>query len=240
MTHHITRRAFLRGIGAVVALPALESLAASSGAFPVRMAHLYMANGVHPEMWTPKGTGREFELSPTLSPLAEMKNDIVVLSELWNAASNTGDGHYVKTSGYLTSTTITRTTGEALNSNGISMDQLAARKVGILTPLPSLELGLERPATGVDTNVGYTQLYGAHIAWNQPTIPLSKEINPREAFDRMFRTFRDSIIVLSYSSNGFPDRDELETLLRRYKGSVTAFEKPHRYHFGTHCTAPLT
>ncbi len=176
-------------MGAVVALPVLESMAASSGgsAFPVRMAHLYMANGVHPDMWTPKGTGREFELSPTLMPLARFKDDILVLSELWNAASNTGDGHYVKTSGYLTSTTITRTTGDELNSNGVSMDQLAARKVGILTPLPSLELGMEPPATGVDTNVGYTQLYGAHIAWNQPTIPLSKEINPRQAFDRMFR-----------------------------------------------------
>ena len=107
MNTQITRRAFLKGIGATVALPALESLAASTGvaAFPVRMAHLYMANGVHPEMWTPKGAGSEFALSPTLSPLAEVKSEIIVLSELWNAASNTGDGHYVKTSGYLTSTT---------------------------------------------------------------------------------------------------------------------------------------
>jgi hypothetical protein len=185
----ITRRAFLKGIGATIALPALESIAASSGAqaFPVRMAHLYMANGVHPDMWAPKGNGADFVLSPTLAPLAELRGEIMVLSELWNAASNTGDGHYVKTSGYLTSTTITRTTGDELNSNGVSMDQVAARKLGILTPLPSLELGLEPPATGVDTNVGYTQLYGAHIAWNQPTIPLAKEINPKLAFDRMFR-----------------------------------------------------
>ena len=71
MKSDIPRRAFLRGIGAVVALPMLESMAATS-AFPVRMAHLYMANGVHPEMWTPKGTGRDFELSPTfLSRLIE-------------------------------------------------------------------------------------------------------------------------------------------------------------------------
>lgn len=189
MNTPINRRTFLKGVGAVIALPALEftSGAAEKTAFPVRMAHLYMANGVHPDMWTPKCAGREFELSPTLTPLADVKNEILVLSELWNAASNTGDGHYVKTSGYLTSTTITRTTGEALNSNGVSMDQLAAQKIGILTPLPSLELGLEPPATGVDTNVGYTQLYGAHIAWNQPTIPLAKEINPKQAFDRLFR-----------------------------------------------------
>lgn len=61
------------------------------------------------------------------------------------------------------------------------------KKIGNLTPLPSLELGIEPPATGVDTNVGYTQLYGAHIAWSQPTLPLAKEINPKLAFERLFR-----------------------------------------------------
>ena len=188
MNTNVTRRTMLKGIGATLALPVLEAmLPAAATRFPVRMAHLYMANGVHPEMWTPCGTGADFELSPSLSPLTGVKMDIVVLSELWNAASNTGDGHYVKTSGFLTSTTITRTTGDELNSNGISMDQVAARKIGILTPLPSLELGIEPPATGVDTNVGYTQLYGAHIAWSQPTTPLAKEINPKLAFDRLFR-----------------------------------------------------
>ena len=183
----VNRRTFLKGLGATLALPYFESLAAPAAGRPVRMAVLYMANGVHSDAWKPSGAGREFELSPTLSPLANVKDDLLVLSELWNKASDTGDGHYVKTGGFLTSTTITRTTGEALNSNGISMDQLAAKKVGILTPLPSLELGLEPPATGVDSNVGYTQLYGAHIAWSQPTTPLAKEINPRQAFDRLFR-----------------------------------------------------
>ena len=188
MNTNITRRTMLKGLGAVMALPVLEAmLPAAASRFPVRMAHLYMANGIHPDMWTPEGRGAEFELSPTLSPLAAVKNDILVMSELWNAASNTGDGHYVKTGGYLTSTTITHTTGDELNSNGISVDQVAAKKIGILTPLPSLELGIEPPATGVDTNVGYTQLYGAHISWSQPTTPLAKEINPKLAFDRLFR-----------------------------------------------------
>jgi Protein of unknown function (DUF1552) len=182
-----TRRTFLKGIGATLAVPWLESLAAPAAASPVRMAVLYMANGVNASAWQPKGAGRDFELSPTLAPLAPVKDDLLVLNELWNRASDTGDGHYVKTGGFLTSTTITRTTGENLNSNGISMDQIAARKVGILTPLPSLELGIEPPATGVDANVGYTQLYGAHIAWSQPTTPLAKEINPKLAFDRLFR-----------------------------------------------------
>ncbi|HKN71851.1 MAG TPA: DNA adenine methylase [Terriglobales bacterium] len=68
----------------------------------------------------------------------------------------------------------------------------------------------------------------------KPYTPFSYRKSVIEAFDRLFRMYRDSIIVLSYSSNGYPDREELESLLRRYKGTVTAFEKPHRYHFGTH------
>jgi hypothetical protein len=183
----LTRRTFLRGLGATLALPYLESIAAPAAKPPVRMAILYMANGANMSEWLPKTAGREFELSPSLSPLAARKQDILVMSQLWNRASNTGDGHYVKTGGYLTSTTITRTTGDHLNSNGISMDQIAAKRIGLYTPLPSLELGLEPPSTGIDANVGYTQLYGAHIAWSQPTTPLAKEINPKLAFDRLFR-----------------------------------------------------
>jgi DNA adenine methylase/adenine-specific DNA-methyltransferase len=68
----------------------------------------------------------------------------------------------------------------------------------------------------------------------KPYTPFSYRKTAIDAFDRLFRMYRDSVIVLSYSSNGFPDRDELERLLRRYKRAVTAFERPHRYHFGTH------
>ncbi|MDB6170883.1 MAG: hypothetical protein JWL59_194 [Chthoniobacteraceae bacterium] len=188
----ISRRTMLKGLGACLALPLLETMRplrgfAAEAPLPIRMAILYMANGVRPDAWTPAALGRDFELSPILSPLAPFKDDLLVLSELWNAASDTGDGHYVKTGGFLTGTTITRTTGANLSSNGVSMDQLCARRIGNFTALPSLELGLEPPATGVDANVGYTQLYGAHISWNTPTTPLPKEINPRLAFDRLFR-----------------------------------------------------
>ncbi len=190
--HNISRRTMLKGMGACLALPLLESmrpLAAfgAPSAYPVRMAVLYMPNGTRPDTWTPTGLGSNFELSETLAPLAAQKDDLLVFSELWNAASNIGDGHYVKTSGFLTGTTITRTTGANLSSNGISMDQLCARHIGNQTPLPSLELGIEPPATGVDSNVGYTQLYGSHVAWSAPSSPLAKEINPKQAFDRLFR-----------------------------------------------------
>jgi len=68
----------------------------------------------------------------------------------------------------------------------------------------------------------------------KPYTPFSYRRTAIDAFDRLFQIYRDSIIVLSYSSNGFPDREILEGLLRRYKATVTAYEKPHRYHFGTH------
>jgi adenine-specific DNA-methyltransferase len=68
----------------------------------------------------------------------------------------------------------------------------------------------------------------------KPHTPFSYRKTAVDAFDRLFRLYRDSIIVLSYSSNGYPDREELENLLRRYKKTVVAYERPHRYHFGTH------
>ncbi len=178
-----------------MALPLLDAmmprgLASESApaARPVRFGCLYMPNGVNPDAWTPKGTGSAFELSELLSPLSGMKSELLVLTQLWNAATNTGDGHYVKTGGFLTSTTITRTTGADLCAGNTSMDQLIARRIGNLTPLPSLELGIEPITTGVDTNVGFTRLYGSHISWTTPTTPAAKEINPKLAFDRLFRS----------------------------------------------------
>jgi adenine-specific DNA-methyltransferase len=68
----------------------------------------------------------------------------------------------------------------------------------------------------------------------KPHTPFGSRKTAVDAFDRLFRLYRHSKIVLSYSSNGYPDREVLEDLLRRYKSRVTAFERPHRYHFGTH------
>jgi hypothetical protein len=163
--------------------------AATTGAAkpPVRMAVLYMPNGVHPGMWTPEGEGRNFKLSPTLEPLSDLQSELVVPTQLWNQASKGAEGHYVKVSGFLTCTTITKTQGVDLNCNGVSMDQIAAQRAGNRTPLPSLELGISPVSTGVDTNVGYTRVYGAHVAWSGPTSPLAREINPQFVFERLFR-----------------------------------------------------
>src|SRR5829696_8338861 len=102
-----------------------------------------MANGVKIDAWQPKCAGQKFDLSPTLQPLSKYKEDPLVMTELWNAGSLGGDGHYVKTAGFLTGTTITKTTGKDLRCGGVSMDQLAAQRVGRSTPLPSLELGID-------------------------------------------------------------------------------------------------
>jgi len=155
---------------------------------PVRMAVLYFPNGVHPDAWTPQGVGSDFTLSPILAPLASVQSEILVLSQLMNKQSIEGDGHYVKVAPFLTGTHITKTTGSDLRCGGISMDQLAALHIGNQTPLPSLELSVEPPTTYVDTNVGYTALYGSHISWNTPTTPVTREINPQLAFDRLFRS----------------------------------------------------
>src|SRR5687767_562160 len=182
----ISRRTLLRGAGVSLALPWLEAMATETAKAPVRMGFLYVPNGANMSAWVPEGTGRDFKLSKTLEPLKDLKDDILVLSNLWNQASKAGDGHYVKEAAILTCTTIKKTPGADL-ANGISMDQLAAQRLGKQTPLASLELGVTPVATGIDAAVGYTRLYGSHIAWSSPTTPLAREINPHSAFERLFR-----------------------------------------------------
>lgn len=203
----LSRRTLLRGAGAALALPWLEAMMPEANAgeanaepagdhatsdTPIRMAALFVPNGVRQDKWTPEGEGKDFRLSPTLEPLADFKDQLLVLSNLWNQASNFGDGHYVKCSGFLTCTTINKSLGIDLNCNGRSMDQVAADHSGKFTPLRSLELGIDPVTTGVDTNVGYTRVYGSHIAWGGPTSPLAKELSPRLVFERLMRAAHPS------------------------------------------------
>ena len=188
----LSRRQLLRGAGATLALPFLEAMrplygqTASSGD-PLRMACLFMPNGVRTDKWTPSGSGKSFKLSPILSPLEALKEHLTVISGLTNQPSHKGDGHYFKTAGWLTCSTIASTTGSDVSANGISIDQLAAEAIGRQTKLPSMELGTEPITSGVDRNVNLTRLYGSHISWKKPDVPLPCEINPQSAFDRLFR-----------------------------------------------------
>jgi hypothetical protein len=169
---------------------------------PVRLGFLYMPNGVNTEYWYPKEVGRDFALTPTLAPLSDVKDKLVVMTNLWNQNSKGGDGHYVKESAILTCQTIKKTPGADIR-NGTSVDQLAAQKVAHETPLPSIELGVTPVAIGVDAVVGYTRIYGSHIAWSNPTTPLAREINPASVYERMYRA----------ASGAGADSAKMDTLL---------------------------
>ncbi len=203
----INRRTMLKGIGVSLALPWLESVnvfgssamaqAASgaageaaaglaSGGVPLRMAALFMPNGVNTRHWDATGEGEAMALSDTLTPMQHVKQDILVLKGLHNRNAAGGDGHYAKTANLLSGETVRKTKGRDLHV-GVSMDQLIARQYAGQTPLDALVLATEPTRGGVDTNVGFTQIYGGHISWSSPETPVPKEIYPRQAFDRLFR-----------------------------------------------------
>lgn len=198
----IPRRTFLRGAGVMLGLPLLEAMgrvlpAASPEAVaagkvsrniqaPVRMACLYFPNGVWEANWFPKEACPEFQLPFALEPLARHKQDILVFSGLDKKHSHGGDGHYAKTANFLTGLLVRKTPGKDISVGGISIDQLCAQQIGHLTPLPSLELGIDPVISGIDSVVGYTRLYGCYISWRSPSTPVAKEINPKLAYERLF------------------------------------------------------
>lgn len=187
----ISRRTMLRGMGAAVALPLLDAMmparrAAAAVKPPVRMACIYFPNGVWRDAWIPAETGMAYRTPYCLEPLDRHRAYFNVLSGLDKAASRFGDGHYAKTANFLTGERVIKTTGKNISAGGISMDQLVAQELGHLTPLPSLELGIDPVISGIDSNVGYTRLYGSYISWRSPTLPVAREINPRFVYERLF------------------------------------------------------
>ncbi len=184
------RRAFLRGCGAALTLPWLESATArlprQHRDEPLRTAVLVMPNGVLPSAWTPTvNADGTTEPSFILSALAECSSAVAVLSGLSNRQSFDGDGHYAKVAPLLTGQRIRRTGGRDL-WNGISFDQVAAQQLGQRTLLPSIELGCD-PIYPVE-DMGYSSVYGGTIAWRAADRPLTKELVPRLVFDRLFRS----------------------------------------------------
>src|SRR5690349_7257122 len=145
---HSSRRTFLRGAGAAIALPMLDAmkplnaLGAASAKPPVRFACLYFPNGAWPAAWVPKDTGTDYELPFSLTPLESLRSEVLVISGLDKANSHEGDGHYAKTANFLTGMHVNHTTGRDISAGGTSLDQVVAQKYGSLTPLPSLELGI--------------------------------------------------------------------------------------------------
>lgn len=185
----ISRRTLLRGTGVALSLPWLEVMAADKLAEPpLRAAFLFMPNGVRPDYWTPAGEGEQYEITPHLKPLERFKDDFLLLENLWNKNSVGRNGHWPKDPIWLSGGYVQRTTGSDLDVGAISLDQKIAQHLGTLTPLPTLELGIDSPRSGIDTaGGGFARIYGSFISWRDAHTPVPKEIVPQLAFDRLFR-----------------------------------------------------
>lgn len=190
----LSRRAFLGGAGAVLALPALESLmprkARAEPGDARRILTFYVPNGVHMPAWTPAEVGSVFTLPTILEPLAPHQAKIAVLSGLANLpARPDGPGdHAAGTSGFLTCRHVVKTEGADIQ-NGISMDQVAAAQVGQFTRIPSMQLGIDGGSSAGDCDSGYSCAYARNISWASETQPLPKAVNPQVVWDLLFGGF---------------------------------------------------
>jgi hypothetical protein len=203
------RRTFLRGMGTLVALPFLESLvpahalraaeraassagAGAAGPFPMRSAFVYVPNGVDNANWWPTGTGADYVLNRSLTPLEPFKQDIQIVSGLEHQKANSnGDGggdHARAGATFLTGCQAYKTGGRDIRA-GVSIDQVIANGLvakGQQFRLPSMELSCEAPQLAGTCDTGYSCAYQYNLSWRSPTQPNPAERNPRMVFERMF------------------------------------------------------
>jgi hypothetical protein len=198
MKRLLTRRTVLRGLGTALALPLLDGMAplaraAEAPASPLRLAYLYVPNGVVMDHWRPEKEGTDFELPSILEPLAPVKSEISVLTGLTHdKAHANGDGggdHARALSTFLTGVQVRKTHGADIQA-GVSADQIAASQVGKLTRFASLEIGCEAGSLAGNCDSGYSCAYSHSIAWRTESTPVAKEINPRLVFERLFTSGR--------------------------------------------------
>lgn len=187
----ISRRLFLGGAGAAVALPFLRSLlprAARAEAAPglQRIIVFYVPVGIHMENWTPAAEGAGYELTPILAPLAPVKDKVLVASGLNNvpALPDGAGGHAAGTGGFLTCTHVVKS--ETTIRAAVSMDQLAAQRLGASTRFPSLQLGTDGGTGGGNCDNGYGCAYVRNISWSGPTSPMPKLTRAQAMFDLLF------------------------------------------------------
>src|ERR1043166_4063545 len=200
----VSRRRFLRGLGACLAMPAFESLrpleilgaaaavpAATPGkTAPVRMAFLYVPNGTIPSAWWPEGApGTTFDLSRTLQPLQNVRHQLNIISGLDDVSADPGPdgaGDHARAGGtFLPGVRVKKTAGADIYA-GASIDQVVAQRIGHLTRFPSLELSCDAVRKAGNCDSGYSCAYSYNLAWRSPTQPVSPEPNPRLVFERLF------------------------------------------------------
>lgn len=190
----LNRRNVLRGLGATLALPLLESLAPAASAStplprPQRFSVFYLPNGMRMDNFKPATTGTDYALSPILEPLAPWKDQFSVVTGLahHNAQplGNPGGAHGRSCAAYLTGAHPKSTEGSDLYC-GVSVDQQIAAQVGGQTPFPSLELGIEPSSLLGSCDIGFSCTYTNTLSWRSPTQALPVMVNPREVFERLF------------------------------------------------------
>jgi hypothetical protein len=202
----LSRRHFLHGLGACVALPAFgslraakllaaeapgaASLAVTATGAPLRTAFIFFPNGAIPAAWWPSADGTEFPLSRSLAPLETSKDLIQVLGGLDHHTADGGPdgaGDHARGSGtFLTGVRLKKSATDI--RAGASIDQVIARGIGPLTRFPSLELACDSIRKTGACDSGYSCAYQYNLAWSSPTTPMTPESNPRLAFERLFGT----------------------------------------------------
>ena len=170
-------------------LPVVAAGKAAVAAAPNRMAFVYVPNGKVMPDWIPATVGKNYELSKLLQPLAAFKDDFNVITGLAaDKARAHGDGggdHARAMAAYLTGVQPYKTDGTDVRA-GISVDQIAASRIGQTTRLPSLEIGSEPTNAAGSCDTGYSCVYNSTISWRSATAPLPKIFRPQEVFNRLF------------------------------------------------------
>ncbi len=188
----LPRRTLLRGIGASMALPLLDAMVPSMTATAAtvvnpsklrRLGFIYMPMGCDISRWRLSGDNLD-QLSPTLSPLAPVKEHVSVVSglELRNAYPGT---HATSNAAFLSAATAKRTESTDYYL-GTTADQIAAQSIGQETQLPSLELAMDLLSIVGQCDNGYACVYQNNLSWSSPTTPLPAEAHPRLVFESLF------------------------------------------------------
>jgi hypothetical protein len=189
---HLSRRTFLRGAGVTVALPFLESmvpaatpLAQTAVKSKTRFGAIYFPHGATMYKWTPEKDGSDFQFSEILDPLKPFRDRINVISDLSHPSAYGGGS---ATSNHTRSAAAFLSGAQAKSGPqaylGVTIDQVAAQKIGQDTPLPSIELGIEDPS--LSCGDGLSCAYRDTISWQSPTSPLPMQNNPQVVFERLF------------------------------------------------------
>lgn len=189
----VGRRTFLRGIGAAVALPLLDSMTpamAASTPGPIRAAWFYVPNGIDMRNWVMPDEGPLGKLSPILQPLEPLKDEFLMLSNLtanWGRPLLVGAGDHGRAlAAYMTGSFVNQSVANL--RLGVSADQIIANAIGKETRLPSLEIGLEETRQAGNCDNGYSCSYAYNVAWKTATQPLPPVSEPRTLFERLFGT----------------------------------------------------